>query len=266
MVKDRPSLARLEEIMSEYFSSEDIKEIPQQLLTVLRSDQRSGAKKLYARWCRKKEKFLSEKRRFSAMFIYEKKAYSLGRQLVAGIDEVGRGSLAGPLMAAAVILPPYTFIPGLRDSKQLSPPARYRLEKKIKEVALTWSLGTVSAVEVDTLGISKATRRAMMAAIRGLKVIPEQLIIDAVRLPDAIQPQISLIKGDRLSASVAAASILAKTERDRRMIDLEAKYPGYGFAKNKGYGTREHLEALFLYGPSAEHRKTFIAGYKFRTS
>ncbi len=251
------TLTELENIMKKYLDVDYYLEAPSSLISGLRNDKRIGARKLYKKWLYKKIAWEKEKRRLLKMYEYETMFYALDIKFIAGIDEAGRGPLAGPLVTAAVILPPYELIPGLKDSKELTCKARERLEKKIKDVALDWSLGFVSAGEIDKLGINLATIRSMFTAVKGLTLRPDHLIIDAFYIPDAVQSQTPLIKGDRLSASVAAASILAKTERDRLMVALGKKYPQYGFEKNKGYGTREHLQALNLFGPSEEHRRSF---------
>ena len=180
---------------------------------------------------------------------------------IAGIDEVGRGPLAGPVFAAAVILPPdplaCTPLLGLRDSKQLSPASREHWATKIKEIALSWGIGSASAAEIDTIGIVPATQLAARRALESLLIDPEQLILDYMRIPGLEIPQISLVKGDQRSLTIAASSILAKTARDAECFELDQTYPGYGFAHNKGYGTPGHLAALIRLGPCPIHRYTF---------
>lgn len=176
---------------------------------------------------------------------------------VAGVDEAGRGCLAGPVVAAAVIPDPRRRLPGVDDSKELSPEQRRLLAHRIRETALSWSVAVVPAHTIDRENILRATRRAMCEALAGLGVRPRVAIIDAVALADAGVPCLALVKGDRLSYAVAAASILAKTERDLMMVELDRRYPHYGFAQHKGYGSASHREALAAYGPSPEHRLSF---------
>lgn len=181
--------------------------------------------------------------------------------LVAGLDEAGRGAWAGPVSAAAVILPPTSpFFPEfskIRDSKQLSPGQRYALVPIIKQMALSWGIGFASSIEIDEMGILPATKLAMTRALNNLSLPPQHLLIDALFLPEIPIPQTALIKGDQRSLSIAAASILAKTSRDEWMIDLESREPGYCFASNKGYGTRSHQRALSGMGPGPHHRMTY---------
>ncbi len=187
--------------------------------------------------------------------------WSQGCARVAGIDEAGRGPWAGPVVAAAVVLPPTPEVAlrlaGVRDSKQLSPQQRERLFPLIQAVALTWGVGIVSAEEIDALGILPATRLAMQQALAALTTPPQALLVDAVRLPEIPLPQRPLIHGDSLCLSIAAASIVAKVTRDRLMIQMDALYPGYGFARHKGYGTRIHAQALASLGVCALHRHSF---------
>jgi Ribonuclease HII len=180
---------------------------------------------------------------------------------VAGFDEAGRGAWAGPVVAGAVILPTDISIAkqlcGVRDSKQLSPEQRAELAPLVRELALAWGVGSSSALEIDELGILPATRLAMQRAMQGLSVNVQHCLIDALFLPDQDTPQTALIKGDQRSLSIAAASILAKTSRDAWMVESEAEYPQYGFARHKGYGTALHQQRLAQFGPCAIHRRTF---------
>ncbi len=193
--------------------------------------------------------------------VAEQALYELGYPAVAGIDEVGRGCLAGPVIAAAVILPNDAEIAhdlyAVRDSKQLTAARRRQLAEIIQQRALAWGIGQVEVRVIESQNILRATRQAMRVAMLSLNPAPNALLIDAVRLPDCELPQVPLIKGDQRSLSIAAASILAKVARDQHMVDLDARYPGYGFARHKGYGTAEHLAALRRLGPCAEHRRTF---------
>ncbi len=183
-----------------------------------------------------------------------------GYQLVAGIDEVGRGPLAGPVVAAAVILP-FDGLPSwlrqVRDSKQLTPHQRESVYACIIESGVAFGVGVVSHEVIDETGIAPATRLAMRHAVEQLSAQPDYLLIDYVRLPELSIPQKSLVNGDSTSLSIAAASIVAKVTRDSLMVKFDSLYPGYGLAQHKGYGTAEHLEALHRLGPCPIHRKTF---------
>ncbi len=191
----------------------------------------------------------------------ESALWDLGCRCVAGIDEAGRGAWAGPVTAAAVILPPNQVIQaelsGVRDSKQMTAREREHWVVRIKEIAVGWSTGLATNHEIDQLGILPATRLAMQRALEGLTCPPGHLLIDAVRLPGLDIPQTAFIKGDALVLSIACASVLAKTCRDGLMVELGNQYPMYGFARHKGYGTAFHRSALAEHGPCAEHRFTY---------
>ena len=187
---------------------------------------------------------------------YEKAARLQGATVVAGVDEVGRGSLFGPVVAAAVILPAETRIRGLRDSKQLLREDRERLAKVVERKAMAIAIEEVDAETIDRVNIYQATRIAMTAAVVKLSLAPDHLLIDAMKL-DLACAQTSIIYGDSLSISIAAASVVAKVYRDRRMCELHERYPQYGLASHKGYSTPEHLAALQKHGPSPLHRKSF---------
>ncbi len=188
---------------------------------------------------------------------WERRAAALGFRRVAGLDEVGRGCLAGPVVAAAVILRGRSRLPGLRDSKRLGAPARERWAERIRRAAALWALGEASAGEVDALNILEATRLAMERALRALAVEPDLLLIDALSLPAVAAPQWPLVRGDERCVSIAAASVLAKVHRDRYMRRMDETYPQYRFARNKGYGTAEHRTAVALCGPCPLHRLSF---------
>jgi len=190
----------------------------------------------------------------------EVKLRAQGYQLIAGIDEVGRGALAGPVVAAAVILPCQIDMPWLnqvRDSKQLSPAKRQLLFGHIYEVAISVGIGMVRHEVIDDQGIVKATRLAMKLAIDHLSPPPESLLIDYIRLPEVLLPQKGITNGDELCLSIACASIVAKVTRDRLMVELDKIYPGYGLTDHKGYGTKVHLSCLYRLGPSPIHRQSF---------
>jgi ribonuclease HII len=192
---------------------------------------------------------------------FEFSLWQSGVSLIAGLDEAGRGAWAGPVAAAAVILLPASDLvqrlKGVRDSKQMTPRQRARSAEVIRAVALAWGVGFASPEEIDAFGILPATRMAMQRALEALDITPQHLLIDAVRLPALDLPQTALIKGDCRVLSISAASVLAKTERDRRMEVLEDEHPGYGFARHKGYGTALHQAALASLGPCPIHRRTF---------
>jgi ribonuclease HII len=180
-----------------------------------------------------------------------------GINLIAGVDEVGRGALAGPVIAAAVILDLNNIPSGLNDSKKLSAKARERLVKEIKEKALGISIAEISAIEIDETNIHKASLKAMSKAVLGLNPLPEYILVDGFAIPKMEIPQKAIIKGDSLSVSIAAASIIAKVARDRLMQEYDLTWPEYGFSKHVGYGTADHLAKLRKYGASKIHRKTF---------
>ena len=183
---------------------------------------------------------------------------SLGLRLICGVDEAGRGPLAGPVCAAAVILPEHLQIPGLNDSKKLTDKKRRELFPVIQEQAIAYGIGLASEQEIDEINILQATFLAMRRALEQLTVRPEIALIDGNRETDFGLPVKTVVKGDSLSANIAAASILAKVTRDNIMVELAQKYPEYGFEIHKGYGTKAHYEALRTYGPCPIHRKTFL--------
>ena len=189
--------------------------------------------------------------------LFEKSAYRNGYSHVAGIDEAGRGPLAGPVMAAAVILPAGLSICGVDDSKKLSPSVREKLFDIIMGHALSVGIGIIDPVEIDRINILQDTRSAMLAAVHQLTPQPDYLLIDGISTINAEIPQKTIKKGDSLSLSIAAASIIAKVTRDRLMVKMDATYPGYGFAGHKGYGSAAHMEAIRVLGPSPIHRLTF---------
>lgn len=183
-----------------------------------------------------------------------------GARRIAGIDEVGRGPLAGPVVAAAVILPPgddHAWLPALRDSKALTARQREALDRRIRGEAPAVAVGVAAATVIDEIGIAAAARLAMRRAVRGFEQPPDVLLIDAFLLPEAGIAQQAVIRGDGSCSAIAAASIVAKVARDRMMDALDRRFPGYGFARNRGYGTAEHLAALACLGPSSIHRRSF---------
>lgn len=176
---------------------------------------------------------------------------------LCGVDEAGRGPLAGPVVAAAVILPPGVSLPSLNDSKKLSPRRRERLAAEIRATALAWAVAEVSAAEIDEWNILRATLRAMARAVAALPLVPDEVLVDGNRAPTLEVPVRTIIGGDALEPAIMAASILAKTHRDARLVALDRRYPGYGFARHKGYGTAAHMAALARLGPCPEHRRSF---------
>src|ERR1700733_4437408 len=195
-------------------------------------------------------------KRLRCTLRYEKVAWAAGAALVAGVDEVGRGALFGPVVAAAVILERGYRIRGLRDSKLLLPERREVLAPRIREHAVAWAVAAVDSARIDQINIYQASRVAMRDAVMRLQPAADHLLVDAVCL-DCDLPQKAIIHGDALSASIAAASILAKVERDRMMCEWDAVFPEYGLASHKGYSTPQHLAALLQFGPTPQHRQSF---------
>jgi ribonuclease HII len=190
--------------------------------------------------------------------VYEKQALAAGYKFIAGVDEVGRGCLAGPVVAAACILDLSKPLPkGLNDSKQLTKPQREQIAEKLKQRCLAYAVGQVEAEEIDEINILQASIKAMLKAVQALQPAADFLLIDAVKIKQSALPQLSIIKGDGLSASIAAASVLAKTFRDELMRSYHEKYPEYGFNENVGYGTRTHWDGLRKFGPCSLHRMSF---------
>lgn len=190
--------------------------------------------------------------------VFEELAWADGFKYVAGVDEVGRGCLAGPVVAAACILDPARSLPdGLNDSKQVTADRREEIAAQLRETCLAFSFGVVDATDIDRINILEATKLAMRRAIQDLAPAADYLLIDALQLKGMTAPQRSIIKGDAISASIAAASIIAKTYRDGLMRSYDAEYPGYGFADHVGYGTRDHRRALQTHGPCSLHRRSF---------
>lgn len=200
-------------------------------------------------------------------FDEEMRLQTQGFRLVAGVDEVGRGALAGPVMAAAVVLPIGADFPWLklvRDSKQLSSRQREKVFDLVRHAGIPFGLGSVPHATIDEIGVARATRMAMAQAIEALPSRPDFLLIDAMPLREVNLPQKSIIRGDQISFSIACASIMAKVSRDRQMTELDSAYPGYGLARHKGYGTRQHLQCLGRLGPCAIHRRSFAPVVQLR--
>ena len=205
------------------------------------------------------EKLALERARLEGMREFENKYSDLA--YIAGIDEAGRGPLAGPVVAAAVILPKDIFLPFLNDSKKVTEKRRDVLFDEIKQNAIAYGIGIASNTLIDEINILQATYEAMREAINALEKTPDVLLVDAVHIPDINIKQVGIVKGDAKSVNIAAASILAKVTRDRIMAEYDKIYPEYGFASNKGYGTATHIAALKEVGPCAIHRKSFIGNF-----
>lgn len=222
-------------------------------------DDRKGAVNIIKKAKKRVLAIDEEVARVKKMMAFEEK--NADKEYICGIDEVGRGPLAGPVVTAAVVLPKGLVIPYLNDSKQVPKKKREMLYDIILENAVACAVGINSAAVIDEIGIEKANKDAMKQAIAGLLVKPDLLLIDAVHIPDISIPQISIIKGDCQSVSIAAASIVAKVTRDRIMEEMDIKYPGYGFISNVGYGSAEHIKALKEMGPCEIHRRSFITHF-----
>ena len=231
----------------------------QKLLSLYRQDPRSSVAALVKKQERKLEKLKQEYRRLEEMTEYERRYEQM--DLICGIDEAGRGPLAGPVVAAAVILPKDCRILYLNDSKKLSAAKREELYDVIMAQAKAVGVGYASPARIDEINILQATYEAMRAALDQLLVKPQILLNDAVRIPKVDIPQVPIVKGDAKSISIAAASIIAKVTRDRLMMEYDRIMPQYGFASHKGYGSSAHIAALKQYGPSPIHRKSFITHF-----
>ena len=235
---------------------EDIQRLDDPLLAELEKDDRSGVIQAIAKRKREIQKRINEDERLEGMLAYEKECYARGMELIAGVDEVGRGPLAGPVVAAAVILPKGSKIPGLNDSKKIPKSKHKEIYEAVLQNAIAIGIGVKDNQVIDQVNIYEATKLAMMEAIGQLDPQPQHLLIDAMKLDLPIS-QTSIIKGDANSLSIAAASIVAKVTRDQMMEDLDQLYPGYDFAQNAGYGTANHLAGLHKLGVTAIHRRSF---------
>ncbi len=230
--------------------------IPEELMKEILADPRKGVRQLVTSYMKRLEKANMERFRVESMYAVESDFYKKGLQYIVGIDEVGRGPLAGPVTVAAVILKPHWFAAGLNDSKKVTPKHREELSHRILEEAVDVSIVSLPPEEIDSYNIYQATLMAMYKAVKNLKVKPDGVIVDAMPLHFDF-PTVSLIHGDAKSASVAAASIVAKVHRDHMMEEYDREYPGYGFAQNKGYGTAEHIDAIRNFGITPIHRLSF---------
>lgn len=224
-------------------------------------DSRKGVQSLITTCEKKIAAYEKEQRRLEAMLFYEKEYYKKGYCFVAGVDEVGRGPLAGPVVAGAVILPKDCKIEGVNDSKKLSEAKRELLYTEICEKAIAYSVGIVSHQTIDSINILQATYLAMQKALETLNQKPDFVLVDAVTIPNISMGQRGIIKGDEKSISIAAASIIAKVTRDHMMQKMHTQYPAYAFDKNKGYGSKEHIEAIEKVGICEIHRHTFVKNF-----
>lgn len=240
--------------IEQFFAAEKPAE---EFLAACRADTRVSVGRLLARYEKQLAKAEAERVRLEKMYAYENVARERGRRIVAGVDEAGRGPLAGPVSVAAVILPENCMIPRLNDSKKLSAKVRDELYDEIMARAICVRHVFVEPKIIDEINILQATMHGMYTAIAALEPEPEQVLIDAVHLEQLPMAQQSIVKGDAKSASIAAASIIAKVARDRLMDEYDKQYPEYGFALHKGYGTAEHIAAIRQYGPCPIHRRTF---------
>lgn len=235
-------------------------EVCSEIIQALAGDPRGGAQRL-VRICQNRlDEWRREQQRAVRMFSYERQVWAMGYKLVAGVDEVGRGPLAGPVVAAAVILPGEISLPGIDEVKRISPKRRRELSDEIRRTAVSVGIGMVQPDGIDEANVMLATYKAMVRAVSDLMVIPDYLLVDALHLPNVTQPQAPVVGGDSLSCSIAAAALVSKVTRDEYMIEMDRLYPEYGFANHKGYGTAEHRRALERFGPSPIHRRAVPAG------
>ena len=242
-------ISEVKELLLGNPSSEQIK--------MLQADERSGVQKLLTAYYKRLEKEAQEKERFTKMLAYESEYYAQGVQYVAGVDEAGRGPLAGPLVIAAVILPRNAFIAGLNDSKQLSAAKRDKLYDEILAKAVAIEVNIVSVSNIDKYNIYAATQCGMAQVLEHLPVQPQVALIDAMPVTAKNMECVPIVHGDALSASIAAASIIAKVTRDRIMERLDTLFPAYGFAHNKGYGSGAHMQAIAEFGATKWHRRSY---------
>lgn len=245
----------LSELRAQYV--DEGRPLPRELEAQLKDDPRAGAQKLLEAIERRRTKNRAEGQRLRKMLRFETVLWESGIERIAGVDEAGMSPLAGPVVAGAVILPRDARIARVDDSKKLDAKTREETVIEIKARAIAWAVGIVSPEEIDRINIYRAGLLAMRRAVENLSHAPQALLVDARKLPEIPLPQQAIIKGDTLSLSIAAASIVAKTTRDAILVELDGKYPGYGFARHKGYPVREHYEALQRLGATEVHRRSF---------
>ena len=231
--------------------------LPKGLLEALENDSRQGARDLAARLRARQSDNRAEGQRLRHLLKFEFELWEQGFELIAGVDEAGVGPLAGPVVAGTAILPRNYKLRELNDSKKLDEATRDQLAERIKTDAIAWAVGVAEVEEIDQLNIYRASLLAMRRAVEALGVTPSFVLVDARRIPELAVPQRGIVRGDSLSASIAAASILAKTARDAMMCQLDRQFPGYGLAGHKGYSTPEHFAALKRLGASPIHRRSF---------
>jgi len=253
----KSSLARLsiEEIRERYSRADE--PVTPQALSKLKRDPRQGVRQVYEALKKRYEREVAQRTRLDAMLNFERVLWRAGVQHVAGVDEVGMGPLAGPVIAAAVVFPPHTQLPGIDDSKRLDLPQRLEAERRIRAVAVGIGIGRAEVDDIDRVNVYHAGLLAMRRAVEALPVRPQHVLVDARSIPGVDVPQNCFNKGDGMDFSIAAASIVAKTHRDRLMDELAQSYPAYGFERHKGYSTPEHQDAIRRHGPCAIHRKSF---------
>lgn len=247
---EKKSIAELKTLVKE-------KQLTTDMLNILKQDERKGVQAIVKSYERQQEKDIRLKEQFYEMMSYERECRNQGYEYIAGVDEAGRGPLAGPVVAAAVILPSGFELVGLNDSKQLNANQRDLFFEYIKEQAIAYYVSIIDNQKIDEINIFEATKFAMCEALNKLDTQPDYALIDAVHLRGFAYPAQDIIKGDQKSISIAAASILAKVTRDRLMIELHNEYPMYDFKSNMGYGTKKHMEQLQIHGVSPYHRRSF---------
>lgn len=246
----KKSIAELKQLFKE-------KTVDDTYVDSLRMDERKGVRQLVERYDREKQKQQEQRLKFKEMCRYEQKGYANGYRFIAGMDEAGRGPLAGPVVAAAVILPRNFTLLGLDDSKQLNEATRQAFFEQIKQQAVSYEISIVNNQLIDKLNIFAATKHAMYEAVYQLDPFPDHVLIDAITLDKLSCSSEAIVKGDQKSISIAAASILAKVTRDHIMKQIDTAFPQYGFASNMGYGTKHHLSMLMRHGISPYHRKSY---------
>jgi len=245
----------IEEVRERYARTDS--PVTPQALNKLKRDPRLGVRQIYEALKRRYERDSAERTRLDAMLNFERVLWRAGVQHVAGVDEVGMGPLAGPVIAAAVVFPPHTELAGIDDSKRLDLAERLDAERRIRAVATAIGIGVAEVAEIDSVNIYQAGLLAMRRALEALPIRPQHVLVDARSIPGVDTPQNCFNKGDGIDFSIAAASIVAKTHRDRLMDELGTQFPLYGFERHKGYSTPEHQAAIRTHGPCAIHRKSF---------
>lgn len=254
MARD-PSQLSVEEIRRRFVQGDE--PVSGRLLNQLRRDRRQGVRRVHDLLRRRRERAKEERLRLEAMLHFERVLWKSGVTRIAGVDEAGVGPLAGPVVAAAVVFPQGTELAGIDDSKRLDPERREELAREIRSSAAAVAVGVAEVAEIDRLNVYHAALLAMRRAVEALSEPPEHLLVDARELPDLPIPQNRFDRGDGINFSIAAASIVAKTHRDRLMAELDRRHPEYAFARHKGYGTAEHQEAIREHGPCEVHRMSF---------